>query len=144
MESESPQRKLAVILHADVVGSTALVHLDETVAHQRLRGAFQRFSKAIEAYGGVVREIRGDALVAEFSRASDAVEAAIAAQTKNTDHNAHLDVDIRPAADPGNRRLAGRPRALPQAARAGQRHSLRGHRSRDCRRRNPARACGIV
>ncbi len=38
-------RKLAVILHADVVGSTALVHLDETIAHQRIIDAFGRFSE---------------------------------------------------------------------------------------------------
>ena len=29
---EGPPRKLAVLLHADVVGSTALVQLNETVA----------------------------------------------------------------------------------------------------------------
>ncbi len=73
MGSESPQRKLAVILHADVVGSTALVHLDETVAHQRLAGAFQRFSEPIEAYGGTIHELRGDSLVAEYGRASAAL-----------------------------------------------------------------------
>ena len=86
--SDTPSRKLAVILHADVVGSTALVHLDETRAHQRIQDVFRRLSETTNAYGGVAHEIRGDALVAEFPRASDAV--------CNADHNVGLDDDIRP------------------------------------------------
>ncbi|MFC1681324.1 hypothetical protein ACFL1S_06020, partial [Pseudomonadota bacterium] len=70
---EEPTRKLAVLLHADIVGSTALVQLDETVAHQRIRDAFQRFSRNITQHDGITQEIRGDALVAEFSRASVSV-----------------------------------------------------------------------
>ena len=35
-----PTRKLAVQLHADVVGSTALVRLNETLAHQRIQEDF--------------------------------------------------------------------------------------------------------
>ena len=72
--------KLAVILHADVVGSTSLVHADERIAHQRMQAAFRRFSDVICAYGGTAHEIRGDALVAEFARASDALCAALAFQ----------------------------------------------------------------
>lgn len=79
----SPSRKLAVILHADVVGSTLLVQINETIAHERMRDVFQRFAKTIESYGGIAQEIRGDALVAEFARASDAVAAAIAYQSEN-------------------------------------------------------------
>ncbi len=37
-------RKLAIIVHADVVGSTALVQRNETLAHQRINDAFQQFS----------------------------------------------------------------------------------------------------
>jgi class 3 adenylate cyclase len=36
--------KLAVILHADVAGSTALVQQDKQLAHERIQGAFRRFS----------------------------------------------------------------------------------------------------
>ena len=53
--------KLTVILHADVVGSTALVQKDERIAHERIRDAFQQFSKIIVRYGGIAHEIRGDA-----------------------------------------------------------------------------------
>jgi len=89
-------RQLAVIVHADVVGSTTLVQQDETIAHQRIQSAFQRFSEIIETYGGSTRELRGDALVAEYERASDAVAAALAFQLSNTTHNASLDDEIRP------------------------------------------------
>jgi TolB-like protein/class 3 adenylate cyclase len=88
--------KLAVILHADVVGSTSLVHADERIAHQRMQDAFRRFSDVICAYGGTAHEIRGDALVAEFARASDALCAALAFQMSNADANAAIFDHIRP------------------------------------------------
>ena len=93
---EEPSRQLAVLLHADVVGSTALVQLHETLAHQRIQGAFRRFSEIILSHGGTAREIRGDALVAEFSKASDAVSAAVAFQTANAAHNEGLGDDVLP------------------------------------------------
>ncbi len=87
MEERQP-RKLAVILHADVVGSTTLVQRDESLAHERILDAFHRFSGTIESYNGHPLELRGDALVAEFNRASDAVEASLAFQAENTATNA--------------------------------------------------------
>lgn len=93
---DTPPRKLAVLVHADVVGSTALVHLDESLAHQRIRDAFRRFAETIAAQGGIAHEIRGDALVAEFSRASDAVKASTAFQLANTTHNEGLPDEVRP------------------------------------------------
>jgi class 3 adenylate cyclase len=57
---------LAVILHADVTGSTNLVQLDEHLAHERIQDAFRRFSDTINQYHAQVRELRGDALLAEF------------------------------------------------------------------------------
>jgi len=89
-------RKLAVILHADVVESTKLVQRDEALAHQRMRDVFRRFADLIDEYGGVAHEVRGDALVAEFERASDAVAAALAFQSHNAAENAALADDIRP------------------------------------------------
>jgi len=94
--TEHSLRTLAAILHADVVGSTALVQINESVAHARIQDVFQRFSKTIESYEGTAHEIRGDALVAEFGRASDAVSAALAFQSSNSAHNRGLTDDIRP------------------------------------------------
>ena len=89
-------RKLAVLLHADVVASTSLVQKNETLAHERIQDTFRRFSETIGNYTGVALEIRGDALVAEFARASDAVSASLAFQAFNTTHNEQLSDDFRP------------------------------------------------
>jgi hypothetical protein len=96
MERDRLSRKLAVILHADVVGSTLLVQKNETLAHERIQAAFNSFSETIAVYGGKAHEIRGDALVAEFNRASDAVPAAIAFQVLNEESNSVLNDDIQP------------------------------------------------
>lgn len=96
MTKDRLSRKLAVILHADVVGSTSLVQRNETLAHERIQAAFRRFSETIDSYGGFTRELRGDALVAEFERASDAVTAALAFQVLNEESNAVFQDDIKP------------------------------------------------
>jgi TolB-like protein/ankyrin repeat protein/class 3 adenylate cyclase len=88
--------RLAVILHADVAGSTELVHQDKQLAHERIRDSFQRFSKTIEKYRGQVLELRGDALLASFERGSDAVTAALAFQTDHSDQISRLQDDLRP------------------------------------------------
>jgi len=89
-------RKLAVIMHADVVASTELVRRNESIAHDRIQHTFRRLSEAIEAYGGTTHELRGDALLAEFPRASDAVSASLAFQAANVEHNSAIEDDIRP------------------------------------------------
>ena len=89
-------RKLAVILHADVAGSTMLVQKNEAIAHERIQRTFRQFSEIIANYGGIAHEIRGDALVAEFSRASDSVCAALVFQSKNSVTNSERTDDIRP------------------------------------------------
>ena len=93
---DTPSRKLAVILHADVVGSTALVQLNETLAHERIQDTFRRFSETIRSHNGITHEIRGDALLAEFARASDAISASLAFQNANATHNGELPDDVRP------------------------------------------------
>ena len=88
--------KLAVILHADVADSTALVQQDKKLAHERIQDAFHRFNNAIEKYQGHVVELRGDALLAEFGRASDAVSAALSFQNDHAYQISQLEDDLRP------------------------------------------------
>ena len=95
--TQAPVRKLAVLLHADVVGSTSLVRLNESLAHERIQDTFRRFSETINTHDGIAHEIRGDALVAEFARASDAVSASLIFQIANTAHNEQLLDNVRPA-----------------------------------------------
>ena len=96
MDKDQLSRKLAVILHADVVGSTSLVQQNETLAHQRIQEAFNNFSETIGTYSGITCELRGDALVAEFERASDAVAAALAFQVLNEEFNSTISDEIKP------------------------------------------------
>ena len=88
--------KLAVILHADVAGSTELVQQDKKLAHERIQDSFQRFGDTIEKYQGQVVEFRGDALLAEFERASDAVSAALSFQSDHAYQISRLKDDLRP------------------------------------------------
>lgn len=96
MSNNSLSGKLAVILHADIVGSTALVQQDEQKAHARIQDSFRRFGKTISNYHGQVRELRGDALLGEFDRASDAISAALSFQSDQSDYNQRFDDSIRP------------------------------------------------
>ncbi|MDJ0958774.1 MAG: adenylate/guanylate cyclase domain-containing protein [Arenicellales bacterium] len=96
MAESQPSSKFAFILHADVVGSTALVQQDERIAHQRIQTAFRRFAETIVAHGGIAHELRGDAVVAEFEKASDAVSAALSFQKDNARSNAESSEPIRP------------------------------------------------
>ena len=97
MSKDRLSGKLAVILHADVVGSTQLVQQDEQLAHDRIQVAFRRFSDTIARYNGRVQELRGDALLAEFARASDAVVAALAFQSDHQNYLAELEDAILPS-----------------------------------------------
>ncbi len=96
MQQTLPSRQLAIILHADIVGSTALVQVDESVAHYRMQGVFKRFSKIIQQYGGITHELRGDALVAKFGLASNAVSASLYFQRENTRVNSEYKDSILP------------------------------------------------
>lgn len=96
MEANSLSGTLVVILHADVAGSTELVQRNEQVAHARFLEAFQRLRGQVESYHGRVLEIRGDALLAQFERASDAVSAALTFQVEHKDKLAQLEDDVKP------------------------------------------------
>ena len=97
MAKEDLSGTLAVILHADVAGSTALVQQDKQLAHERIQDSFQRFRDTVKKYNGQVLELRGDALIAEFKRASDAVSASLTFQTSQADYIQQLEDDLRPA-----------------------------------------------
>ena len=88
--------KLAVILHADVAGSTQLVQQDEHLAHERIQDSFRRFSDIIKKYRGKTLELRGDALLAEFERASDAITATLAFQSEQAYYLSRLKDELKP------------------------------------------------
>ena len=88
--------RLVVILHADIAASTMLVQQDKGLAHERIQHSFRRLGDSIAAYDGRVLEIRGDALLASFDHASDAVSAALAFQASQSDYIEQLQDDVKP------------------------------------------------
>ena len=97
MLKDRPTDKLAVILHADVAGSTRLVQLNEHLAHERIQDSFNRFAGVIKSYGGTVLEIRGDALLAVFESVSVAVTATLVFQSDQDRYLSQLDDEVKPA-----------------------------------------------
>ena len=96
MNEDRLPSKFAFILHADVASSAALVQQDKQLAHERIQDTFLRFGTTIGKYQGKVIELRGDALLAEFERASDAVSAALSFQGDHAYHISRLKDDLRP------------------------------------------------
>src|SRR6266576_1160888 len=80
LEPSSRKRKLAAILHADVVGFSQLMGEDEAGTHRALgilRGAVDPL---IAAHSGRVVGTAGDSLLADFSSVVDALNCAIEMQ----------------------------------------------------------------
>lgn len=93
------ERKLATVLFADLVGSTALVSgSDPEVARRRVTRFFDRVSTCIEAHGGTVEKFAGDAVMAAFGipRAhEDDAERAVRAALSIRDSVGELGLDLR-------------------------------------------------
>lgn len=83
------QRKLSVILAADVVGYSALMEKDEAGTFDRLRaGHKELFEPEIEKHHGLIFKLMGDGLLAEFVSVVDAVECAVSLQRGLAERNA--------------------------------------------------------
>ena len=72
-ECMARRTRLAVVMHADVVGSTRMVQRDEQAAHEQITQALSRLARTVSRYGGHAHEVRGDAMVAKFARPSDGI-----------------------------------------------------------------------
>jgi class 3 adenylate cyclase/mono/diheme cytochrome c family protein len=93
---QNHRSKLAVILHADICDSTGLLQQHEILAHARIKDSFRRLGVVVSSYHGKLCEQRGDAIVAQFGRASDAVVAAMAFQEQQATYIAKFDNGISP------------------------------------------------
>ena len=76
----SVKRKIAAILAADIVGYSRLVAEDEEETLRRLETYRAVFSDLIARFGGRVFSTAGDAMLAEFRSAVDAVRCAVDVQ----------------------------------------------------------------
>ncbi len=81
MEARLP-RKLAAILYADVAGYSRLTGEDEEGTHRRLSDGLDLISAAVESHNGRVVHYAGDAILADFGTASDALSCAVSIQRR--------------------------------------------------------------
>jgi len=88
-------RRLAVILAADVAAYSRLVAEDEEGAIRALRERRRILDAAIAAHGGRIANTAGDSVIAEFSSAVAAVTAALLAQEELATANAPLPPERR-------------------------------------------------
>ena len=80
-------RKLAAILHADVVGFSRLMGEDEAGTHRALGELRRAVDPLIASHGGRIVGTAGDSLLADFSSVVDALNCAIEIQRAGvTDH----------------------------------------------------------
>ena len=76
--SARPERKLAAILAADVVGYSGLMWRDEEGTHGRLRELLRGVVQpSVDRYRGRIVKTTGDGLIAEFASAVNAVQCAV-------------------------------------------------------------------
>lgn len=80
LESASRKRKLAAILHADVVGYSRLMGEDEVGTHQALGELRRAVDPLIAAHGGRIVGTAGDSVLADFSSVVDALSCAVEMQ----------------------------------------------------------------
>ena len=76
----SRKRKLAAILHADVVGFSRLMGEDEAGTHRALGELRRAVDPLIAAHGGRIVGTAGDSLLADFSSVVDALSCAVEMQ----------------------------------------------------------------
>ena len=95
MAQLSSRRKLAAILCADVVGYSRLMAADEAATVSTLKSCRDIIARLIARRGGRVVNAPGDALLAEFPSAVEAVQAAIEIQKALEGHNVQLETERR-------------------------------------------------
>ena len=80
MESDRLPRKLVAILYADVAGYSRLTGEDEDGTHRRLSTYLDLVSDSIRSGNGTVVHYAGDAVLAQFPTASEALACAVRTQ----------------------------------------------------------------
>ncbi|PST22253.1 adenylate/guanylate cyclase domain-containing protein [Mesorhizobium plurifarium] len=88
LASAGPQRKLAVILAADVAGYSRLMEADEDGTHKRLQRLLREVVRpAVEAHRGRIFKTAGDGFLVEFASAIEAVRCAVDLQRVTAERN---------------------------------------------------------
>ena len=87
--------KLAAILYADVEGYSRLTGADEVGTHRTLSAYLDLFTETIRAHRGEVKHYAGDAILADFTTVSDALNCAVSFQKTMKDKNETVAPDKR-------------------------------------------------
>src|SRR5262245_3427218 len=95
MTDPCSRRKLTAILSADAVGYSRLMAADEAATVETLKAYRAIIVRLVARHGGRVVNAPGDALLAEFPSAVEAVQAAIEIQQSVEGHNIELEADRR-------------------------------------------------
>jgi TolB-like protein/class 3 adenylate cyclase len=95
MTGPSSRRKLAAILSADVVGYSRLMAANEAATVETLKSYRDIIARLVVRRGGRVVNAPGDALLAEFPSAVEAVQAAVEVQKSLEGHNIELESERR-------------------------------------------------
>jgi adenylate cyclase len=93
MPDEEITRKLAAIFYADVAGYSRLTEDDELGTHRKVMAALDLSASTITESNGTVLRYAGDAILAEFSSVTRAIEVAVEIQTMLIAQNLDLDDD---------------------------------------------------
>jgi class 3 adenylate cyclase len=88
---QGPRRHLLAVMFTDISGYSRVMHEDETLGIRLLTIHNDLMRAAIERHDGAVVEIIGDAFLARFESAVDAVSAARDAIEKLAEHNSELE-----------------------------------------------------
>jgi class 3 adenylate cyclase len=88
-------RRLAAILHVDVVGYSRLMEADDEGAHERFVTYLGELNDKIREHQGRNVRFAGDGLVAEFPSVVDAVRCAVEIQREIAERNAAVPVERR-------------------------------------------------
>ena len=92
---DASSRRLAAVLHADVVGFSRLMAKDEGGTHARLMAHRELLYGALRVQNGRVVGTAGDAVLAIFDSVVDALTSALSIQEKLREANAGLPQDER-------------------------------------------------
>ncbi|MFQ5545397.1 MAG: adenylate/guanylate cyclase domain-containing protein [Acidiferrobacterales bacterium] len=87
MSDDRLPRRLAAILYADVAGYSKLTGQDEDATHRTLSECLDLISSTVNEHGGKVMHYAGDAILACFNAASDALGCAVEAQKELQQRN---------------------------------------------------------
>src|SRR5260370_39253271 len=95
MAKERMERRLSAILAADIAGYSALMGADEARTVRDLKGHQAVVLPMVGKFAGRIVDTAGDGILAEFSSVVNAVECAVAIQSKMAERNVAIEPERR-------------------------------------------------